>query len=190
METKSILKPEEWRPVPAEHYEHYHVSSLGRVKNTRRGNFMKPDKTNNTGYYRIRLKSNPHEWATFIHKLVALAFVPNPENKPCVNHKNGDKYDNSATNLEWVTEKENARHARETGLNSMKGNKNQNKPRPVDVLIAGTGVIRHFKTMTEAAKFAGVSTKCIRNFLNNGRNQGPNRDFYFIDPAVAVEKRA
>ena len=52
----------------------------------------------------------------FVHRAIAKMCIPNPENKPCVNHKNGDKYDNRISNLEWVTYSENNQHAYDTGL--------------------------------------------------------------------------
>lgn len=61
-----------------------------------------------------------------IHKLVAKAFIPNPENKPCVNHKDGNKLNNNVLNLEWVTHQENCYHAVDTGLNPKRGELNHN----------------------------------------------------------------
>lgn len=71
-----------------------------------------PTITNTAGYASIRLPDKNH----LIHRLVAQAFIPNPENKPQVNHKDGNKRNNNVTNLEWVTPKENSTHASKMGL--------------------------------------------------------------------------
>lgn len=78
----------------------------------------------NNRYFVVTLcKQKKHKSHT-IHRLIAEAFIPNPENKPQVNHINGDKKDNRIENLEWVTASENIRHAFENGLKiSLKGEK-------------------------------------------------------------------
>ena len=80
----------------------------------------KISKDKKTGYYLIHLSVKNKSYTKLVHRLVAEAFIRNPKNKPEVNHKNGKKYDNDVTNLEWVTEKENMRHAYKIGLNKPK----------------------------------------------------------------------
>lgn len=70
----------------------------------------------NSGYELVVLTKNKRKYSRLIHRLVAQSFIPNPENKPCVNHLNGIKTDNRVANLEWVTYKENIEHAVKTGL--------------------------------------------------------------------------
>lgn len=80
----------------------------------------------------IRHKLNYVHW--FAHRLVAITYLPNPENKPQINHKNGIKTDNRPENLEWVTNQENRDHAKANGLISI-GENNNSKLKNSDILI-------------------------------------------------------
>lgn len=107
------LPNEKWKDIEG-FKGFYQVSNLGRVKSLKYNNTDKPQimaASNVYGYRRIRLGGPGQGVSTGIHILVAKAFIPNPENKPYVNHKNGNKGDNRASNLEWVTRSENALHS-------------------------------------------------------------------------------
>ena len=84
-------------------------SSLNKEKELKK---LKPMR-NSVGYHQVYLSQNYGKPKWFrIHRLVAIAFIPNPENKPCVDHINGDKSDNRVSNLRWVTHKENHNQGR------------------------------------------------------------------------------
>jgi hypothetical protein len=100
---------EEWRDIPG--YERlYQVSNMGRVKSLRNNIILKPGKYPN-GYLFAPLKVNQKQHNKMIHRLVANAFLSNPDQKQEVNHKDGNKQNNIVDNLEWVTRQENIRHA-------------------------------------------------------------------------------
>lgn len=95
----------------------YQVSNLGRVKSIqgKREGFIKPE-INIGGYLTVHLRVNHKNLNRVVHRLMMKAFIPNPENKPFVNHKDGNKLNNSFENLEWCTASENRKHAYDTGL--------------------------------------------------------------------------
>lgn len=103
---------EEWRLISG--YENYLVSDIGRVKNRRTGQILKPGMSR--WYLQVGLYKNGPRKGLRVHRLVAQAFIPNPDNLPEVNHINGDKTDNRAINLEWCTSSENGKHAYRIGL--------------------------------------------------------------------------
>lgn len=99
-----------WMPVVG--YEgFYEVSSLGRIRSLRFGKIMIQEKSKRFHYLSIGLKlPGVKKKLIRVHRLVANAFIPNPENKPYVNHKDHDKRNNCVSNLEWCTHAENMAH--------------------------------------------------------------------------------
>ena len=87
----------------------YQISSWGRVRNAETGKMIAPYK-NSKGYLKVGLCLNNKSVKFRVNRLVALAFVPNPYGLPQVNHKDGNKENNSYTNLEWTTNGINAKH--------------------------------------------------------------------------------
>lgn len=95
--------------------KNYRIERDGRVYSLRKNKYLTP-KRNHDGYLRIQIWDKGKCSFVAIHRLVAQEYIPNPENKPFVNHINGNKQDNRVENLEWCTQKENIQHAFKTGL--------------------------------------------------------------------------
>jgi hypothetical protein len=115
-----------WKDVVG--FENYFkISNHGDIYSYRSARVLKRVK-DKSGYLTLPTKIGGREGKDYcfkIHRLVAIAFIPNPKGKPCVNHKDGDKENNHISNLEWCTVKENTQHAFDTGLSkALKGEKN------------------------------------------------------------------
>jgi len=95
----------------------YSVTKSGKIINNNTGRVLKLH-NNGNGYSKVTLTVMGVQIQKNVHRLVAMHYVDNPENKKQVNHKNGIKSDNRASNLEWVTNSENQIHAHKTGLKS------------------------------------------------------------------------
>jgi NUMOD4 motif/HNH endonuclease len=123
------MNDEIWMPVF--NYEGlYEVSNIGRIKRVLSNRclierILKHNKQR--GYHVVKLCKETVKKPISVHRLVAQAFIPNPENKPYVNHLDSNKSNNSASNLEWCTQKENVKHAFSEGYRSpFKGEDNPN----------------------------------------------------------------
>lgn len=114
--TLDNLDGEQWLSIPD--YDKYAVSNFGRIKSLRgrwgESRILKPSLVR--GYLHVALCSGGEPKHFNVHRLVAQAFIPNPQNKPQVNHRDGNKLNNHVSNLEWTTSAQNQRHAVDIGL--------------------------------------------------------------------------
>lgn len=136
--------------VDIDGFDLYQASSDGRIYSKRTKLFLKP-KITRFGYAEITLY--PGQVSKKVHRLVAEAFIPNPDDKPQVNHIDGDKLNNHVDNLEWSTSTENNRHARERGLNTSTGNPRKE----ILQMDEEENVINEFISIHHAARATGVA---------------------------------
>ena len=177
----------------------YQVSSLGRVKslerlvkNNNKGGFrLIKEKvlslcSSGRQYYYVSLLKNSSPKKVYVHRLVAEAFLPNPENKPCIDHLNTDKFDNRVENLKWCTCKENTNNpltmdaiTRTTRQKSTNEKRNATKIKngsfgaPIEIhkYSADGEYIESFKTLVSAMKGLHADSKTIKRSLDNPKEK-------------------
>ena len=158
------ISEEIWKDIKG--YEGlYQVGSFGNVKSLRKGRLLKPH--NRNGYLHAILCKNGTHKTQKIHRLVGKAFIPNPENKREINHKNSIRDDNKVQNLEWCTRKENVRHSWRVGTSTKHfGTKsNGSKLTEKQVLEIRTKHIPHKYCAWQLAEEYGISTVNVYSIL-------------------------
>ena len=198
MDNYKILKPfkeglftgliETWKPV--KDYEgHYEVSSFGRIKSLARmrkgrGNSLVPLrerimmlKTSKSGYCVVHLLNHGDTCWPSVHRLVANAFIQNPENKPTVNHIDADKKNNNVLNLEWATHSEQMVHAVDNDLLEVRGSPKFTKAMKIEMynyfIVTSCSIselAKKFKTSERTASRVskGVVPRTTTRVLKNG----------------------
>ena len=144
---------EEWKVIEG-YNNNYSVSNKGNVKNNKTDKILKP-RLDRHGYYRLNLRLNRKKKTVMVHRLTALAFILNPENKPCVDHINNNTSDNNINNLRWATHKENNYNqklskANTSGVKGVHYDKRKTKWR-AQIQLDGINIhIGYFDTIEEA----------------------------------------
>jgi len=159
---------EEWRII--EEFPQYKVSNLGRVINTRKNKLMAVSIKPN-GYCVVKLSKNNIAREQKVHRLVAIAFLPNPNNYDCINHINEDKTDNKVENLEWC----NYQYNNTYGTRCFR---QANKIKvPIKQCDIQGNIIKEFNSINDAAKTLNILACNISNCLH-GKQKSTPRNLY------------
>ncbi len=143
-------------PIP--NYPGYLASRAGWVWCEKQSRFLTQYK-HSEGYRLVSVHVNGQRKGVYVHRLIALAFIPNPLNLPQVNHKNGIKDDNRPENLEWATAAQNLKHARDTGLSP------HNAETPLKIYNIRTRELRFFESTMAAARYTSEAQGSFSNAL-------------------------
>lgn len=150
--------------------DYYAVSNKGNVKSKRNNIILKPHiDSKNKGYLQVALSYNGVKKYYSIHRLVAQTFIPNPNNYPCVNHKDENPNNNAVENLEWCTYSYNlsygTRISREHATKKLI--KSKNAPKEVIQLDLNGNIIKEYASANEAAKILHLHNTHIIDCCNN-----------------------
>lgn len=148
----------------------YSINELGEVYRGDRK--LTPSLNRKRGYYYVAVQDGNNRRKNYIlHRIIALLFIPNPENKPCINHKNGIKSDNRIENLEWCTFSENQKHAFKNGLTEpSRGEKcGMSKLKREQVLEIRELGDKHTLTHREIAKKYNIGTSTVTHIVLRSR---------------------
>ena len=148
--------------VKIDGFEKYEVSNLGKVRNIKSGRIIKTFLHHN-GYLTYGLYENNKQKQLSLHRIIAIAFIDNHEEKPCVNHIDENKLNNDLSNLEWCTAKENMIHGTRIKRASEKCFKK------VIQLDLNDNVLNEFESMVQAEQETGVSRRNISSCCNGKR---------------------
>lgn len=140
------------------------VSSFGRVRSVK-GHYYKSNRING-GYLQVYFSINGKQINKLVHRLVAETFIPNPNNMPEVNHKDGNRSNNNAINLEWCSKSYNQKYRNKFGISST-----EVLGHPLFAIDLKTLEVSRFRSQREAGRALGVSSGNINEVIKGKLNQ-------------------
>ena len=154
MDNQQLSDKTEWREV--KEYINYEVNQFGEIRHKKRKKILKP-RSNNGGYQYVNFKINGKNTNFAVHRIVANAFIPNPNGYTEVNHKDYDKTNNCVKNLEWVSSSQNKQHS------YLKKENKKSRGKAVNQYTKDGVFIKTFETITDAAEELGCCVAAISN---------------------------
>lgn len=160
---------------PILEFDGYYIKKNGEVFSTQRGGELRPLRCNasSSGYRAVRIKSNGGKIFIGVHRLLAIMFIPNPHSKPCINHIDGNKLNNSLENLEWATYQENTQHAYRIGLQVSELGEDKGSSKLTNKEVKEIKQILKTTTLSQKqiGNMFGVGSSAISS-IKNGRTWG------------------
>ena len=167
-----------WKDIPS--YEGlYQASNYGNIKRLHKDyrckpyKILKPQKSGN--YYTVTLSKNGISVQYTVHYLIAKTFILNVENKSQINHKDGNKLNNTIENLEWVSNSENTKHAYDNNLYHFNGKNSY----PVVLYDKDYNYIKTYRSIRALCNFTGFNRKTVSAILNNSKINNYNYNFEY-----------
>ena len=171
-----MKQTEIWKDIP-EFQGYFQASNTGKIRTVARNVW------NGKGYYKLKSHEmtyrlsekgyvvidvcfNNKKLYRQVHRLVAEAFIPNPENKPQINHKDGNKQNNNVENLEWCTNAENQIHAYKLGLNKH-SDKSGRPKKSVGLYLDDGSLYKKFNSIAETSRYLQCSADVIKHRCNS-----------------------
>lgn len=161
--------------VILEKFPNYDIYEDGRVYSHFSNKFLKPS-IDKDGYEIIKLSGKDGQKRFKVHRLVAKAFIPNPQNKPLVNHIDGNKSNNCVENLEWCTHSENDLHAFKIGLRKFNeilrphiSELGKKRAKAVQYVNLYSGYTDIFNSVSEACNILGLNYDCVRSMVSRNK---------------------
>ena len=151
-------------------FENYYIDKEGNIY-TKDKKLMTGKFVDNTGYYQIVLRKNGKRSYQRLHRLIAKQFIDNPNNLPQVNHKDGNKLNNSLDNLEWISNSDNTKHGYD---NNLYHNKKQIKIIAINKISKEKFIFPSIRKCSEELK---INRKTLSSILFNNKTNNYNYEF-------------